>query len=138
MMIKATISNDALRTRIQALRKTSANTLVSTAKFDADALEDLLRLRTAVKLRRVHVVQSGTCDCEEPCECMPGLYVTVDSGVGHGQAVWTYRDDGKSGLAYWCEFMGLAPFWAEDQMNAAELLREKLAWLGEHVEVVPW
>jgi hypothetical protein len=30
MMIKATISNDALRTRIQALRKTSANTLVST------------------------------------------------------------------------------------------------------------
>ncbi|WP_426727331.1 hypothetical protein [Enterobacter cloacae complex sp. 288G10] len=45
---------------------------------------------------------------------MPGLYVTVDSGVGHGQAVWTYRDDGKSGLAYWCEFMGLAPFWAED------------------------
>ena len=119
MMIKSTISNDALRTRIQALRKTSANTLVSTAKFDADALEDLLRLRTAVKLRRVHVVQSGTCDCEEPCECMPGLYVTVDSGVGHGQAVWTYRDDGKSGLAYWCEFMGLAPFWAEDQMHAA-------------------
>lgn len=127
MMIKSTISNDALRTRIQALRKTSANTLVSTTKFDADALEELLRLRTAVKLRRVHVVQSGTCDCEEPCECMPGLYVTVDSGVGHGQAVWTYRDDGKSGLAYWCEFMGLAPFWAEDQMHAAELLREKLA-----------
>jgi ribosomal protein L18E len=64
MMIKATISNDALRTRIQALRKTSANTLVSTTKFDADALEELLRLRTAVKLRRVRVVQSGTCDCE--------------------------------------------------------------------------
>lgn len=138
MMIKATISNYALRTRIQALRNTRAATLASTAKCDADALEEVLRLRAAVKVRRVRVVQSGSCDCEESCECMPGLYVTVDSCVGHGQAVWTYRDDGKSGLAYWCEFMGLAPFWAEDQMHAAELLREKLAWLGDHVEVVPW
>jgi hypothetical protein len=48
--------------------------------------------------------------------------------MGHGQAVWTYRDDGKSGLAYWCELMGLAPFWAEDQITAAELLRETMAF----------
>ncbi|ENR9964059.1 hypothetical protein ACEXTD_003045 [Salmonella enterica] len=138
MMIKVTINNDALRTRIQALRNTSANTLTSTAESDADALEELLRLRTAMKIRRVRVVQSGSCDCEESCECMPGLYVTVDSRVGHGHAVWTYRDDGKSGLAYWCEFMGLTPFWADDQMHAAEMLREKLAWLGDHIEVAPW
>ncbi|EDG9409367.1 hypothetical protein CAD93_18955 [Salmonella enterica subsp. enterica serovar Tennessee] len=138
MMNKAAITNGAIRTRIEALRNTSANVIASTAKCDAEAFEELLKLREAMKTTRVRVLQGDACDCNDSCDCVPPLYVAVNGLQGHGQAFWTYRDDGKPGLAYWCEFMGLVPFWADDHTHATDLLREKLAWLGDKVEVRTW
>ncbi|ECJ7676817.1 hypothetical protein ND67_004230 [Salmonella enterica subsp. enterica serovar Cotham] len=131
-MTKSAITNEQIRTRIEALR------ITSTAKCDADAFEELLTLRQTVKVTHVRVLMSDPCDCEESCDCEPELYVCINNTRGYGQAIWTYRDGSNPRLAYWCEFMGFAPFWAEDQMDAVERLREKLAWLGNKVEVSGW
>ncbi|HFU2857284.1 TPA: hypothetical protein ACGQ50_000824 [Enterobacter cloacae] len=136
-MSKATITNEQLRTRIEALRNTKASVIASTAVCDADALEELLKLRAAVRKDRILVQQDENCDCDDDCDCTPTLFVTVNGMKGYGSATWTYQEQRGAGLAYFCQFMGFE-FWATDHSDAADQLRQRLSWLGDKVEVLAW
>lgn len=80
-------------------------------------------------------LSDSTCSCEDNCDCVPPLYLLKNGRTGYGQAIWTYHDDRAKGLMYWCEFLGLAGFWATDHVDAAEKLRDRLKWLEDQITI---
>lgn len=78
----------------------------------------------------------SVCSCQESCDCMPSMYLTMDGLTGYGAAHWTYTDETCPegvetwGKAYWCAFLGLAPFWAMGEDDAGETLRDRLDIAG--------
>lgn len=71
-----------------------------------------------------------SCDIDSTCDCMPDLYLTENGYTGFGSAFWTYADEtcpaniADSGKAYYCNFLGLQPFWAMGEDDAAETIRK--------------
>lgn len=81
---------------------------------------------------------AASCNChiDDTCDCMPSLYVSNGQVNGYGSAHWTYTDEScpvsvaYCGMAYWCSFLGFAPFWATGEMDAAEKLSSILDNMG--------
>lgn len=130
------LSDKQLKARIDDLRSTIMLSMSGRYQNDLDTLEELLKRRqTARPIKLVVKLDDSDCGCEDSCSCVPALYLLKDGRAGYGQAVWTYHEDQSKGLMYWCEFLGLAGYWATDMMDAAEQLRDRLQWLGDKVEI---
>ena len=106
----------------------------------------MLNVKKAFKANVPHYViresiSSCSCDIDANCDCMPSLYCTMDGYTGYGAAHWTYTDEtcpdsiSDAGKAYFCNFLGLAPFWATGEMDAAETLRDRLDAVGIRANV---
>ena len=87
-----------------------------------------------------YVVRQNICDCEcdtdDNCDCMPNLYLTNNNIQGYGVAHWTYIDEtcppesADGNKSYFCNFLGLPPFWACGEIEAAEKLTALIDNLG--------
>ncbi|MCJ8601025.1 hypothetical protein MWH03_00325 [Klebsiella pneumoniae] len=131
------LSDKQVRQRIAELRGVALLTKSDRYHCEADTFEELLSRRQAMKPIHFVVMQGELCNCEEHCDCEPPLYLFKDGLRGYGQATWTYHEDQRNGLMYWCDFLGLAGYWARDVEEAVTQLRSRLAWLDNRV-IVEW
>ena len=72
------------------------------------------------------------CKCEDDCECLPELFVTVNGKMGYGNAVGVFCNTARK-TVYSCNFLGMQ-FLADDIREATDRLRNNLGPLN-NVEV---